>query len=48
MTLEDWLNNELEALDRHELIALLIDFAYTESSTLEELADFVDNWSKHS
>lgn len=47
MTSEDWLNRELEALDRHELVALLIDFAY-EYATLDELADYVDNWSRHS
>lgn len=49
MTSEEWLDHELEALDRYELMALLYDFAEaSDPRGTEILADFVDNWPKHS
>jgi len=49
MAIEEWLDHELEALSKYELMALLIDYA--EASTfhgVENLAEYVDHWSKHS
>lgn len=56
MNTEEWLAHELEALTKFELMALLYGYAeFTVSgkrlncnSPLEELADFVDNWHRHS
>jgi hypothetical protein len=41
MELEDWLFNELNALDREDLVELIYKFA-ADCSSLEELADYVD------
>lgn len=48
MTLEERLYHELEALDKYELIALLIDYVYEDFASLDVLANYVDNWSRHS
>jgi len=47
MTREEWLNHELESMGRWGFIALLCDFAETCASE-ERLADYVDNWFRHS
>lgn len=55
MNIEEWLAHELEALTKFELMALLYDYAEFAASgrrlncnsSIEELADFVDNWRKH-
>jgi len=44
--LEDWVINELQALDKLQLVALILDLA-EEHISMEKLADYVDNWPKH-
>ena len=49
MTTMEWLDRELEVLDKFELIALLIDFAESSRAHgVEILIDYVDNWPRHS
>ena len=45
--LEEWVINELQALDKFQLVALILDLA-EEYVTIEVLADYIDNWPKHS
>lgn len=48
LSIEELIDRELAALDKYELMALLVDFAYVHSVSLDYLADFIDNWPKHS
>lgn len=49
MTTEECLYHELEALDKFELMALLEDYAVaTTQRGVENLAEYLDNWPKHS
>ena len=45
--LEEWLINELQALDKLQLVALVLDLIGDGHISLEELADYVDNWHRH-
>lgn len=49
MTTMEWLDRELDALDKFELIALLVDFAESSGACgIEALANYLDNWPRHS
>jgi len=48
MELEEWLTNELQAFDKLELVSLVLDLAIDDRYiSIEELADYVDTWHKH-
>jgi len=45
--LEEWLTNELQALDKLQLVAFVLDLVNDGYISLEKLADYIDDWHRH-